>query len=47
MVRNHFFCDACPNEWADVMPAVGTGFCPCCDAEAEPYHSEPIKEMAE
>ena len=38
--RNHYLCDACPNEWSDEMMVVAPSYCPCCDAEAEPYDTE-------
>jgi len=42
--RNHYLCDACPNEWADDMLVVAPSYCPCCDTEREPYDSEPLLE---
>jgi hypothetical protein len=45
--RNHYLCDACPNEWSDEMTVVGTSYCPCCERAAEPYDSEPIIEAIE
>jgi hypothetical protein len=43
--RNHYYlCDACPNEWSDEMMVVASSYCPCCDAEAEPYDSEALLE---
>lgn len=38
--RNHYLCDDCPNEWSDEMMVVGPSYCPCCDAQAEPYDTE-------
>jgi hypothetical protein len=40
--RSHYLCDACPNEWSDEMMVVTSSYCPCCDAEAEPYDSEAL-----
>jgi hypothetical protein len=40
--RNHYLCDACPNEWSDEAMVVAASYCPCCDAEAEPYDSEAL-----
>ena len=38
--RNHYICDDCETEFADEMLVVTSSFCPCCDAEIEPYSSE-------
>ena len=40
--RCHYFCDACPNEWADPLPQAGPSHCPCCDALCEPYSVEAL-----
>jgi len=42
--RNHYLCSLCPHEWSDEMMVVGPSYCPCCDAEAEPYDSEALLE---
>lgn len=42
--KNHYQCDACPNEWADEMLTQGASFCPCCDREVEPYYVEAFTE---
>ena len=38
--RNHYQCDACPHEFSDEMLCIASSFCPCCDAECQPYSSE-------
>ena len=45
--RNHYQCDACPNEWSDDMLVVGPSWCPCCDGSVEPYSSEAMFEEVE
>ena len=40
--RNHYLCSLCPHEWSDEMMVVGPSYCPCCDAEAEPYDHEAL-----
>jgi hypothetical protein len=42
--RNHFLCDACPNEWSDEAMVVAPAYCPCCDARTEPYDSTALLE---
>lgn len=43
--RNHFICDGCEHEFADEMGVVASSFCPCCDAEIEPYSSEALFDL--
>jgi hypothetical protein len=43
--RNHYLCDACETEFADEMLVVSSSFCPCCDAEIEPYSSEDLFDV--
>ncbi len=38
--RCHYICEACPNEWCDELLTTGVSWCPCCDAECEPYSTE-------
>lgn len=45
--RNHFICDDCDTEFADEMLVISSSFCPCCDAEIEPYSSESLIEEVE
>ena len=44
--RSHYLCVACPLEWSDEGCVIGPSFCPCCDAEHEPYASESLLEEA-
>ena len=37
--RNHYLCDAYPNEWSMEAMVVTFDYCPCCDAKTEPYDS--------
>jgi len=43
--RNHYVCDACDHEFADEMLVVSSSYCPCCDAEIEPYSSEDLFDI--
>ena len=43
--RCHYICDECPNEFADEMLVIGPSWCPCCDAEIEPYSSEDLFDV--
>lgn len=45
--RCHYICEECPNEFSDEMLTISSSYCPCCDAEIEPYSSETLFEMAE
>lgn len=40
--QNHYQCDDCPNEWTDEMLTVSHSWCPCCDAQMEPYASDEL-----
>ena len=42
--RNWYLCDACPNEFSDEMMVVGPSYCPCCDAECQPYTHDALLE---
>lgn len=46
MFRNHYLCDACPNEWSTEMNVIQYDHCPACDREVEPYSSETLLEDA-
>jgi hypothetical protein len=43
--RNHYICDECPNEFSDEMLVISHSWCPCCDAQIEPYSSESLLDM--
>ena len=45
--RNYYLCDDCNSEFSDEMLTISTSFCPCCDAEIEPYSSESLLEDVE
>ena len=44
IMRCHYLCDACPNEWTDELLVAGPSWCPCCDREVEPYDTEEFVE---
>ena len=45
VLRNWYNCDACDNDWCDIMLVAGRSWCPYCDAAAEPRTSEAFFEM--
>ena len=45
--RVYFQCEECPNEFMDEMLTVSSSYCPCCDAEIQPYASEATFEEVE
>jgi hypothetical protein len=44
VIRNHYLCDECPNEWTYDMLVISHDWCPCCDGKCEPYASESLIE---